>query len=210
VLPNRSAIVRLLTVLPLVAVLLAGCLPQAPGRAVANAPAPTATPSPGASGAEEADETATPRPTAAQARPAVPKAGAEAYDLTLNNLDGEPVTLSDLRGKKVMLNFWASWCGPCRIEIPHMIEVYDEYHEDGLEIVAVNLREPQETVEQAVEALEMPFTILLDEQGEIGRAYYVRGIPTSVFINEEGIIESVQVGSLSEELLREHIEALMQ
>lgn len=206
---NKSAIVRLLTALPLMVVLLAGCLPQPQGRAVANAPAPTATPSPEALG-PESPETATPRPTAAQARPAVPKAGAEAYDFTLNNLDGEPVTLSDLRGKKVMLNFWASWCGPCRIEIPHMIAVYDEYHEDGLEIVAVNLRETQETAEQAVEALKMPFTILLDEQGDIGRAYYVRGIPTSVFINEEGIIESVQVGSLSEELLRQHIEALMQ
>ncbi len=169
-----------LTVLPLVAVLLAGCLPQALGRAVADDPASTAAPRP----------TATAQATK-RAAPPVPQAGLEAYDFALNNLDGESVTLSDLRGKKVMLNFWASWCGPCRIEIPQMIAIHEEYHEDGLEIVAVNLREQPETVEQAVEALGMPFTILLDEQGAVGTAYYVRGIPTSIFINEEGVIEAV-------------------
>lgn len=205
---------RLLIVLPLVVIVLAGCLPQTPRRVVANSTAPTATASPATQEPAKASATATPRPTATPttkpAIPPVPKAGIEAYDFTLNNLDGEPVTLSDLRGKKVMLNFWASWCGPCRIEIPHMIEVYDEYHEDGLEIVAVNLREPPETVAEAVEALDMPFTILLDEKGEVGRAYYVRGIPTSVFINEEGIIEAVHVGSLNEELLRKYVQALME
>ncbi|NLG48606.1 MAG: redoxin domain-containing protein [Chloroflexi bacterium] len=210
---DKSTKMRLLTVLPLVAMLLAGCLPSAIWRALAKAPAPTATPSPVALETATPPETATPRPTATQTRPAapsVPKVGQEAYDLTLNNLDGEAVTLSDLRGKKVILIFWASWCGACQLEIAHLVEVYDEYHEDGLEIVAINLLEPPERVEEAVKAWNMSFTVLLDEQGEAARAYYVRPIPMSVFIDEEGIIQNIRIGVSSEEALRDQIEALME
>jgi thiol-disulfide isomerase/thioredoxin len=109
-----------------------------------------------------------------------------------------------------MLNFWASWCGPCRIEIPHMIEAYDEYRDEGLEIIAVNLREPPERVQEAVEQFGMPFTVLLDEKGMVGQAYYIRGIPTSLFLNEEGVIETVHVGTLNKETLHRYIAGLLE
>ncbi len=206
--------------LPVIVALLASCTPRILGQSAASIPpvqdpslaATSKVPSP-----KQPAATATPPPTVATdeadadlANPSgPPKVGAKAYDFSLQTLDGQTLKLSDLRGKKVMLNFWASWCGPCRAEIPHMVDIYDEYHTDGLEIVAVNLMEPPEKVQQAVDYFSMPFTILLDDKGLVGKAYYVRGIPTSIFINEDGVIEAVHIGTLTENALRTYIADLM-
>ena len=142
-------------------------------------------------------------------RPTLPEVGAMAYDLTLATLDGDEVTLSDLRGKAVMLNFWASWCGPCRIEIPHMIALYDEYRDSGFEILAVNLRESPAQVQGFADQLGMNFTIALDTNGKVGAAYYVRAIPTTFFLDSDGVIRVIHQGTLSEEALRDYIERLL-
>jgi len=159
-------------------------------------------------------------PTAAQPAPKVeiqaqgkavpPVAGQVAYDFSLPTLNGDTVTLSAFRGKKVMLNFWATWCGPCRFEIPHMVKLYGELEGEGFEIVAVNLREDPTKVEAFAEQFDMTFPILLDTQGKIGASYFVRGIPTSVFLNEDGVIEAVHTGTLTDELLRQYVGALME
>lgn len=145
-----------------------------------------------------------------QGKPVPPAAGQVAYDFSLSTLEGDSVALSAFRGKKVMLNFWATWCGPCRYEIPHMVVLYDELKDQGFEIVAVNLREDPTKVKAFSEQFEMTFPILLDTQGKIGASYFVRGIPTSVFLNEEGVIEAVHTGTLTDELLRQYVGALMQ
>ncbi|MFO7916860.1 MAG: TlpA disulfide reductase family protein, partial [Anaerolineae bacterium] len=119
------------------------------------------------------------------------------------------VSLSDFRGQVVMLNFWASWCGPCRIEIPHMIELYQEKRDQNFEIVAVNLRENPNRVEDFAQELKMPFPVLLDQKGRVGAAYYVQGIPTSVFIDEEGVIRDVHVGTLTESALQRYVNDLL-
>ncbi len=169
--------------------------PTATATATATAVAPTAT-------ALSANPSQPQRPT-------VPEVGALAYDLTLATLDGDEVTLSDLRGKAVMLNFWASWCGPCRIEIPHMIALYDEYRDSGFEILAVNLRENPAQVQAFADQLGMNFPIALDTNGQVGAAYYVRAIPTTYFLDSEGVIRFIHRGTLSEAALRDYIERLL-
>ena len=150
------------------------------------------------------------KPTNTASKPVPPKAGAPAFEFTLKDLQGRSVSLSDFRGKKVMLNFWATWCGPCRVEIPSMVKLYDEFHDQGLEIVAVNLREDAAKVEQFVRQYDMRFVVLLDKGGVVGANYFVRGIPTSIFVDDEGIIQNVHVGTLSESAMREYIVALLE
>ena len=165
-------------------------------------PAPS-TPTPAA----EAKEAPNPAPTPPRAagRPLPPRAGAAAYPFTLSDLAGNEVSLSDLRGQKVLVNFWAPWCGPCRIEIPALVKAYAEYHDQGLEIVAINMLEDPQRVAAFVEQFGMSFPVLLDRDGKVAQSYFVRGIPTSVFVDEEGIIQAVHVGLLTESMLRNYL-----
>jgi thiol-disulfide isomerase/thioredoxin len=176
-------------------------LPSPTPRTVATlAPQPTSTSAP----------TQAPTSAPAQARPEPPKVGAVAYDFVLKDLSGQEVALSSFRGRKVMLNFWATWCGPCRYEIPFMVKLYGEMQGQDFEVLAVNLREDAAKVSAFVKENEMAFPVLLDPAAKVGGAYFVRGIPTSVFIDEQGIITAVHVGALTDELLREYVSALMQ
>ena len=110
----------------------------------------------------------------------------EAPNFKLNNLEGGELSLADLEGKLVLLNFWASWCGPCNIEKPSMEKLYQELKEEGLVIVGVNLREDKSTAEDFVEKHDISFPILLDKTGEISGMYGVRSIPTSYLIGRNG------------------------
>jgi len=116
-------------------------------------------------------------------------------NFTLKNLSDESVDLEDYRGKVVFLNFWATWCGPCKYEIPSMQELYDVYKDDGLEIVAVNLAERKSTVAKFVDEYEMTFPVLLDERSSVGSIYGARSIPTSYIIDRNGNILSMFVGA---------------
>jgi thiol-disulfide isomerase/thioredoxin len=169
-------------------------------------PAPTSAPPP----ASALPATTVPTAAPVEVRVVPPKAGAVAYDFKLQNLEGQQVSLSSLRGRKVMLNFWATWCGPCRYEIPFMVKLYEELKDQGFEIVAVNLREDAAKVSAFAQEFGMTFPILLDPSAIVGAAYFVRGIPTSVFIDEQGVITAVHTGALTDELLRQYVSALMQ
>jgi len=156
----------------------------------------------------QATRTPAAQPTKAS-RPVPPQAGASAYDFTLKDLAGQSVSLSGLRGKKVMLNFWATWCGPCRIEIPSMVKLYDEFHSRGFEILAVNLREDTAKVSQFAREYDIRFPILLDQGGVVSSNYFVHGIPTSVFVDDAGVIQNVHVGTLSESAMRKYVTDLV-
>ena len=108
-----------------------------------------------------------------------------------------------------MLNFWACWCAPCRLEIPELAAAYAEHRDRGLEIVAINVREKPDRVADFVERYGVTFPVVLDRTGEVRQAYFVRALPTSVFIDEGGVVRAVHVGGLTESMLRKYLEQLL-
>ena len=142
-----------------------------------------------------------------------PREGFLAPDFTLESLSGEQISLSDLRGKAIVLNLWASWCPPCRAEMPALQRVYQENHERGLEVLAVNMTAQDNitAVEDFVQEFNLTFPILLDASGEVGNAYLMRALPTTFFIDQEGIIQRVIVGGpMSEVTLQSTVEQLLE
>lgn len=135
-----------------------------------------------------------------------PVEGAQAPDFTLRNLAGESVRLGDLRGRVVLVNFWATWCESCRLEMPMFEEAYERYGSPSLEVVAVDFDEPLEDVKAFLDELGLSFHILLDPDGKVERLYRVIGIPTSFFVDPEGTIRVEHVGPLDEELLDRYLE----
>ncbi len=128
---------------------------------------------------------------------AAPRIGRPAPDFVLNNLEGKPIRLSDFRGKTVFLNFWATWCPPCRAEMPDIERVYQEYTDKDVVVLAVNQREDPETVKRFMESLNLSLPVLLDSSGEVGRRYRVSGIPTSFFVDPKGVIREMNVGTMT-------------
>ena len=125
----------------------------------------------------------------------VSEEGIESIDFELEDLTGKPKKLSSYRGKVVFLNFWATWCGPCRVEMPSMQRLYERFKKDGLEIVAVDLQEGRKQVQAFVNELELTFPVLLDIEGSVGQTYDARAIPTTYLIDREGLIFGKAVGA---------------
>lgn len=122
--------------------------------------------------------------------------GKSAPDFELRDLNDNPVKLSDYRGQKVFLNFWASWCPPCRAEMPDMQKLYEEDFTD-FKIIAVNVGENKSTAAEFIMENSLDFKVLLDRDEEISRDYLVRGIPTSYFLDENGVIINKVSGLIS-------------
>lgn len=122
--------------------------------------------------------------------------GMQAPDFTLNNMNGQPVSLSDYRGQKVFLNFWASWCPPCRQEMPYMQKLHEEYG-DQVVILAVNIGENKSTAANFMMQNGLSFPVLLDNDKDTARNYLVRGIPSSYFLDQNGIIKEKVVGGVN-------------
>ncbi len=134
-----------------------------------------------------------------------------APNFTLPSVDGGSKSLADYRGKVVMLNFWATWCGPCKREIPDFIEMQDAFRDDGFEIVGVSLDQPGEegTVAQFVRQNGINYDVL-HGNGEIAQAYGgVRSIPTTFLLDREGNIVSSKVGLQSKAAWEAEIEKLL-
>jgi len=141
-------------------------------------------------------------------------------DFTLTSLDGKNITLSELRGKKVVLNFWATWCPPCKAEMPHMQNYYEQHaKKDNVEIIAVNLtsEERDVTADAKVDSVmtfrdsfDLTFPILLDQdpKNSIGIAYQILTIPTTYFIDSNGYIRRAIKGPMNVEMLKNYVDAL--
>jgi peroxiredoxin len=129
----------------------------------------------------------------------VPVEGGTAPDFTLKSLDGQKVSLRDFRGKSVLLNLWATWCGPCRGEMPFLQEVSEdpEWAKRGLVVLGVNLGESAAAVQQFMEVNSLSFTVLLDTEKEVGVRYNARYIPTTYFIDKDGIIRNIKIGAFA-------------
>jgi len=143
-----------------------------------------------------------------------PREGFPAPDFTLDTLDGSRIKLSDLRGKVVVVNFWATWCLPCREETPALEKSYEQYKDSGVVILGVNLtsEDSLNDVKAFVQEFSLTYPILLDRDGNVSNyLYQIKGLPTTFFINREGIIRTVLVGGpMSETFIRSKIEALLQ
>ncbi len=119
--------------------------------------------------------------------------GTEAPDFRLETLDGKVVELSKLRGKPVFIDFWATWCGPCRRALPHTQKLAEKYGKDA-HILAINLKEDPETVREFLQKHNYTFTVPMDINGEVATAYRVRGIPHFVLLDAQGKVQFVQIG----------------
>jgi cytochrome c biogenesis protein CcmG, thiol:disulfide interchange protein DsbE len=141
--------------------------------------------------------TTTPGGPVATPAPA-PVAGAPAPDFTLTNLAGQPVKLSSLRGQVVLINFWATWCIPCRAEMPAIQQAYNAHKGQGFTVLAVNLNESRQDVQSYVTSLNVNFPVLLDAGDSISNLYRVRGYPTSFFIDRSGTVAIENVGMMTD------------
>jgi peroxiredoxin len=125
-----------------------------------------------------------------------PAAPVLAADFTLPNLQGESLPLESLRGKLVLLNFWATWCAPCRAEMPGMAQLWQEYRDQGFEIVAISVDEGNEKrVANFVRRLNLSYPVVLDPESVIADRYGVGGLPASFLIDGEGLLIGRLVGS---------------
>lgn len=130
-------------------------------------------------------------------------------DFTLSDMDGEPHSLSDYRGKVVMLNFWATWCPPCKREMPSMERLYSKLKDRGFEVVAVNQFEDPDLVFEFTGRLSLPptFPILFDRDSRVAEIFKVRGLPTTYLLDKEGNIRYRAIGG--REFDHAEIEALI-
>ena len=144
-------------------------------------------------------ENAVVQPTLPSAPAAV--VGAPAPDFELKDLNGNAVKLSDYRGKVVLVNFWATWCGPCKAEMPLLQDRYTTLQGSGLEILAVNIGEDEELVRPYVNDLGLEFAIVLDPELTVNDEYRVLGYPTTITVDRDGNVVDVHVGAWLDEQL---------
>jgi peroxiredoxin len=135
--------------------------------------------------------------------------GNRARDFTLETVDGEKISLQDYVGKAVLINFWATWCPPCRAEIPDIQATYEARQGDGFVVLGVNVEESRATVEQFMGDIEMTYPVLLDERGQVLRMYRINGLPMSVLVDQEGVIQARHVGYLTADQLDKYLADLM-
>lgn len=140
-----------------------------------------------------------------------PQKGFLAPEFKLETSDSQSISLTDYRGKAVLVNLWATWCPPCRTEMPIIEKVYQGYQNQGLIVLGVNSTNQDDptAVTPFVKQYGITFPILLDVNGEAASLYELRSLPTSFFIGRDGIIKEVVVGGMSEALLRANIEEII-
>lgn len=151
--------------------------------------------------------------TTGGAPPPSPREGFSAPDFSLDLLGGGEITLSELRGQAVMINLWASWCPPCREEMPAIQRVYEDYQDQGLVVLAVNTTNQDSEAAAAAFVAEfgLTFPVPLDRSGAVSSRYQLRGLPSTYFVDREGVIRSVVVGGpMSESLIRTKVQDILQ
>jgi len=139
-----------------------------------------------------------------KAKPAVPALNAPAPDFELQTLDGQSMQLSALDGKIRLLNFWATWCEPCRQEMP-LLQEYQVRYSDQVAILAINNAESDEKVAAFVDKFNLHLPVLLDPGTKTAELYQVSGFPTTIFIDPQGIIRYRHIGVLNRDTLEGYL-----
>jgi cytochrome c biogenesis protein CcmG, thiol:disulfide interchange protein DsbE len=134
--------------------------------------------------------------------------GSEAPDFAVADLDGNPVRLSDLRGRPVIVNFWASWCGPCVDEFPILRDALEEHAPEGLAVVGVVFRDNSEAARGFMDRMAAPWPAAMDPGEDIAERYGIYGPPESFFIDAGGIVVARQIGPLSRSDMERHLSGL--
>lgn len=137
-----------------------------------------------------------------------PQVGALAPNFRLQTLDGDEMLLSDLRGRPVFINFWATWCFFCISEMPAIQKLATEYGDDAV-ILGVNVAEPVEDAQTFATNFEITYPLLLDSDREVTEAYQVRSMPTSVFVDASGVIQAFGFGAMFPDQIRENLDPLV-
>ncbi len=135
--------------------------------------------------------------------------GDQAPNFSLQQMDGKQVKLSDLRGKGVVLNFWGSWCVPCKTEMPELEKQYQQNKDKGVVFVGVNIGESPITVKQFVDQVGVTFPIWLDQQREITRLYNIGPIPTTFFIDKDGVVKDEFIGQMSAQIIQDKVAKIL-
>jgi thiol-disulfide isomerase/thioredoxin len=138
------------------------------------------------------------------------EATADSATLPLTMLDGQTLDLADYEGQVVLVNFWAPWCAPCRIEMPELDSYYQAHRDDGFTLLAVNAGEPADRAADYLAQFDYSFPVVLDEDGEIDNYFGgVRGMPSSYILNGEGEVVYQHVGALTQAILEEKVTPLL-
>ena len=135
--------------------------------------------------------------------------GSKAPNFSLIDLSGQKVELKDFKGKAVLVNFWATWCFPCREEMDDLKASYDKYRDKGMVIIGINIKESKNVVKKMTDSFNITYPILLDSDGKISEAYNIFGVPSSFFIDKDGIIKDVVLGEMTEDMIVEKIDKLV-
>ena len=135
--------------------------------------------------------------------------GSRARDFTFASLDGSEVSLSDYEGNVVLVNLWATWCSPCRAEIPDIEAAYQTYLDEGFVVLGVNIEESREIVAPFVEEFDMSYPVLLDKTGELMKIYRAQGLPMSFLVDADGVIQVRHMGFLTGEQLESYLAELL-
>ena len=133
-----------------------------------------------------------------------------APDIVLKAVTGESYDLRALQGKVVLINFWATWCGPCRAEMPAIEQVYQAKRAQGLEVLAVDQQEDDASVRSFGQQLGLTFPLLLDSDGSTARRYHVGALPTTFFVDRKGVIRDMAIGGpMTRASIESKIDALL-
>jgi len=135
--------------------------------------------------------------------------GGPAPDFALKSLDGQTVSLHDYKGKVVLINFWATWCPPCKAEIPALEAAYRANKDKGFVVLGIDIAESQQVVAPFVAGMGMTYPVLLDEQDKLMALYRGLGLPMSILVDRDGIIRERHIGELSEAELSSYLKKLL-
>ncbi|MBI4499347.1 MAG: redoxin domain-containing protein [Chloroflexi bacterium] len=138
-----------------------------------------------------------------------PVVGAPAPDFVAVDLSGTPIRLSDYRGRPVWMNFWATWCPPCRAELPELQAAYQTFQDRGLVFLAISVGEDQQTVQGYLARTGFTIPALLDEDRQVAYQYALAGFPTHVFIDKDGIVRDIRIGGLNQRTIQERLATIL-